>query len=167
MGKDFAGTNDCDKAIFDNMRATDIKEEPYTPTKNHNTQDENVDITIPPMVTKRPKILDGYIPGQVGSPGLEANKTICITERNNAQLRMHILDYVIGRRRLDLTYTIREIISTCLEELEEDIVTVTDQVNHQHIVAATIERMLAKTLIPLCPDLDVAMWESMPMRVDL
>ena len=65
---------------------------------------------------------------------------------------------MIGRTRLDLTTKIGDIISTYLEEVGEDIVTVTDQVKHQHTVTVTIEHMLTeKILIPLYPDLEFAM----------
>ena len=81
---------------------------------------------------------------------------------------MNILDYLMGRRRLDLTTTIGDAISTYLEEVDEYISTVADQINRQHIASTTIECMVAETsLMPFCSDLTVDMWESRSMCLEL
>ena len=46
------------------MRATDIKEDPYTPAEDYNTESDDTDPTRQPMLTRVPQI---YREGKRGS----------------------------------------------------------------------------------------------------
>ena len=75
-----------------------------------------------------------------------AEDTIYTSENDDAYLRARILEYMVGRKRLNLTAMIGDIISAHLEEAEEFVATEHEQVNHQHLVTEAIERMITEII---------------------